>query len=361
MTSHNADFARFGIDPDDPLATNRLDRALFLSEQGVPDDDIRGDSSLRTLELRVWSRVFVGADDLMSIRDAAASLGSDPDEAARTSQLLGFASEHAAITREDAALISELETFAQLFGRAEGDQLIRLIGSSLARLAEALTTATRVTQETPMVRDGSYLDFLRAAAAAVADDFPRLAVMMDRILRYHILGLTMQSWSVDPDLTVMTMPRAVGFADMVGFTTRAGALSTSHLSAVIDAFEGRVSEAITLNGGRAVKFIGDEVFFAFTDADGACACALELLALAQDDAIPDVRVGMAYGDVVARGGDYFGPVVNLASRLVDVADSGTALVSEGLTQAALQHTFETMPASELKGVGDAVVFARLRS
>jgi adenylate cyclase len=42
-----------------------------------------------------------------------------------------------------------------------------------------------------------------------------------------------------------------------------------------------------------------------------------------------VRAGVAYGDVVLRLGDVFGPVVNIASRLTSVARPGTVLVDEG--------------------------------
>ena len=138
-------------------------------------------------------------------------------------------------------------------------------------------------------------------------------------------------------------------------------MSTRELTRVIDAFENHVSEAIALRGGRAVKFIGDEVFFSFVDPDAACACALDLLALADDDTMPDVRIGLAYGDVVARAGDYFGPVVNLASRLVDIAETGTALVSSGLAEHTTGSTFEMQEPRELKGVPGKVAYARLTS
>ena len=39
-----------------------------------------------------------------------------------------------------------------------------------------------------------------------------------------------------------------------------------------------------------------------------------------DELLPAVRIGMAYGPVLRVQGDYFGPTVNLASRLVGIAD-----------------------------------------
>jgi hypothetical protein len=56
------------------------------------------------------------------------------------------------------------------------------------------------------------------------------------------------------------------------------------------------------------------------------------LALAEtyrnDPALSDVRVGMATGTVLEREGDVYGPVVNLASRIVGIAYPGAVVVSE---------------------------------
>jgi class 3 adenylate cyclase len=42
---------------------------------------------------------------------------------------------------------------------------------------------------------------------------------------------------------------------------------------------------------------------------------------------------LAFGSVVAREGDYYGPVVNLAHRLVEIAYPGTVLASSELHDA----------------------------
>ena len=43
-----------------------------------------------------------------------------------------------------------------------------------------------------------------------------------------------------------------------------------------------------------------------------------------------VRAGVAFGPVLAQDGDYFGPPVNLAARLVSLAEPGGVLVDDGL-------------------------------
>ena len=83
-------------------------------------------------------------------------------------------------------------------------------------------------------------------------------------------------------------------------------------------------------GGRIIKNIGDEVLIVADDPAAAADIALGLTRRgAGDDSFPPVRAGLAYGDVVNRLGDVFGPVVNVASRLTSVARPGTVLVDEG--------------------------------
>jgi adenylate cyclase len=51
-------------------------------------------------------------------------------------------------------------------------------------------------------------------------------------------------------------------------------------------------------------------------------------AYADDDLLSDVRVGLACGPVLLRDGDYFGPTVNLAHRIVNIGNPGTVLLSD---------------------------------
>ena len=83
-----------------------------------------------------------------------------------------------------------------------------------------------------------------------------------------------------------------------------------------------------------MKTIGDEVMFVSESPAVAAQIALRLTERTGDDAVlPDARAGSAYGSVVAREGDYYGPIVNLAHRLVELAYPGTVLASDELHDA----------------------------
>ena len=47
-----------------------------------------------------------------------------------------------------------------------------------------------------------------------------------------------------------------------------------------------------------------------------------------DESLPSLRIGIAAGEVVTRDGDLFGPVVNLAARLVATASPDEIVVDD---------------------------------
>jgi len=78
--------------------------------------------------------------------------------------------------------------------------------------------------------------------------------------------------------------------------------------------------------------------FVVQTAESAAQIGLSLAeAYAGDDLLSDVRVALAIGPVLVKDGDFYGPVVNLASRLVGVAHPGTVLISDGFKEALEQE------------------------
>jgi adenylate cyclase len=124
---------------------------------------------------------------------------------------------------------------------------------------------------------------------------------------------------------------AVGFADLVGFTSLTREIGEAELGSLVERFESEASDIVAGAGGRVVKTIGDEVLFVADDPATSAEIGLQLSehAAAQDD-LPDLRVGMAYGTVLSRLGDVYGEPVNLASRLTSIARPGSVLVDREL-------------------------------
>jgi adenylate cyclase len=156
---------------------------------------------------------------------------------------------------------------------------------------------------------------------------------------------------------------AVGFVDLVGFTRISGSLQDDEFSRLLSRFESLASDIVTEAGGRVVKLIGDEAMFVGAAAQKATRGALELVAACEGNGLPAARAGLALGPLLARGGDYFGRAVNLASRLVNDAPPGGVLAEEQLVDAIREDptvTFEPLGRKPVRGLGEAKVW-RLHS
>ena len=154
---------------------------------------------------------------------------------------------------------------------------------------------------------------------------------------------------------------ALGFVDLVGSTSWAEGLSLRDQSLALSRFESAAWSSAVLAGGRVVKMIGDEVFFAAPTADAACRIGIEVCrAAALDPLLPPGRGAVGLGLVTPREGDYFGPLVNQVSRLVKVAPPDGLVVTEAAATALPvgQWLTEELAPQQLRGVDHPVqVFA----
>jgi len=94
-----------------------------------------------------------------------------------------------------------------------------------------------------------------------------------------------------------------------------------------------VRSAITDHHGTIVKSTGDGFHAAFDQVADAAAAACEaqknLAAYPWTETGPlHVRIGLHTGDAEARDGDYYGPAVNKAARIMSLAGGGQVLLSD---------------------------------
>lgn len=154
----------------------------------------------------------------------------------------------------------------------------------------------------------------------------------------------------------LPLERAVGFIDIISYTTRSADLTADQLSALVQGFEFAARDAIAANGARVVKTIGDAVLFVADDLAAGARVATSLIAVMAAKDLP-IRGSLVWGRVLSRSGDIFGPTVNLASRLGDVGDAGTILMDDvsaallGGDAEAEEFTLEPLPSVEVPGLG----------
>lgn len=201
--------------------------------------------------------------------------------------------------------------------------LVRTWGRSYARLAEWQTTLlTDVALEAD--------DPVAQLTSLAEQVLPRVESLQSYVWRRHLASAASRTLAVE-SVGSPAAPLAVCFVDIVGYTSRSKALSEAELVGWIEGFEDAATGVVADHGGRIIKNIGDEVLLVADSAAAAAEIALTMTARGSDpaDDFPEVRAGVAYGDVVSRLGDVFGETVNLAARLTSVARPGTVLVDRG--------------------------------
>jgi len=293
-------------------------------------------------------RVLLGRPASMGRREVSEGAGVEPVTARRFWHAMGFQ------VVEDEAMFTEadLEALKRVAGMISDEKVSEELAIGMTR-AFARTSDRLAVWQTQLVaesltaphseelegRDSRSVPEQQVAAdaavllATICDDIEPLLVY---VWRRHLTNAIARMLA-DADPTVHSDPsapiRVVGFADLVSFTSFVRRMSERQLARVVQRFELLASDVITEHGGRVIKTVGDEVLFVHTEAAAASAIALDLVdAMAEDDLLPPVRVGLAHGRVVSRLGDVFGLTVNKASRITAVTPSGHVYVDDDMAR-----------------------------
>lgn len=159
---------------------------------------------------------------------------------------------------------------------------------------------------------------------------------------------------------------AIMFTDIVGYT----ALTQHDEKQALRLLEAQwrlIRPVVSRHGGREIKTIGDGSLVEFDSALDASECAGEIQKVLGDhnrDASDKilVRIGVHVGDVVHKGKDVYGDAVNIASRIMPLAENGGAVISEQVyaqVRNKIPYRLEKMPAHRLKNVQYPVEVYRL--
>lgn len=283
-----------------------------------PDDDLEA--------------ALLGAPCELTRDEVAATTGVPELEARALWSALGFpvvAPGERAFTRRD---VDALRTALELRdgGLVDADTLLvlaRNMGQGMARMAEAQVDVFR-----ELAADLSVEQASETAAFSASEILPRLEQLVVHVWRRQFAAAAARAFAAASQEGQREV--AVGFVDLVDFTRSTQQWDSAMLERTLERFESRMSLRVAAAGGRVVKTLGDAVLFAADDPLHAVEVALDTVAAhAEDDELPDVRAGIAYGPVLERLGDVFGHPVNVASRLTDEARPRSVLVDERLAEA----------------------------
>jgi predicted ATPase/class 3 adenylate cyclase len=133
------------------------------------------------------------------------------------------------------------------------------------------------------------------------------------------------------------------FSDIEG-STRLWEQDPTRMRPAVACHDRVTRQAVERHRGRVVKSTGDGIHAVFDDAADAVAAALQMqLTLADPAATAGLelrlRCGLHVGADECRDGDFYGPAVNRAARIMSVAHGGQTLLS----QAVVDSVGERMP------------------
>jgi len=338
VSEHVDDLVAAGLyDPDDPAAAPRLELFVFLLDEvgaSIPEL-VRADEQGGLLSFAAFRTLRTGRDGL-TFAEAAERGDVDPEVALMLWRGAGFTDPRPFERRFGSQDVELFRLFALLATFVPQDQvlqLMRTMGETVGRLAEAEVAMLRSNIEAPLAQDRQFVEVARTYLEVAQAVFPRVADVIDTMHRHHLQAIGRRYSDVDaPTSALNVVQLAVGFADLAGYTGLWQKLEPHVLAVMLDRFEATTGDVIAAAGAKVVKRIGDAVMFV-TNAPGiACSLALDLLEACEAAGLPKLRVGIAFGDVMVRQGDFYGPIVNLAARLVSSAEAGTALTDVEMQQ-----------------------------
>jgi class 3 adenylate cyclase len=305
------------------------------------------------------SDMVLARADRYSLRELAAHAGVPLDAGVSLFHDLGVAvpdPDMPLFGEADARFVSGLSG-APDHGIARGAELLRVIAGSMDRIAEA---AVAIYVQGPEAdrrrRTASQLDCARASSGATELAL-HLGDALGAVFRHHMRQAVARQRVIQEGVTRRELARlAIGFVDLVGSTVLQAGLDIEALGEQVTRFETRAFDVTAAGGGRLVKVIGDEIMVAAADPVAGCNIVSELVQAFTDDGTQP-RAGLVFGEVLFRHGDYYGPVVNLAARLVDAAIPGEALVDASVVEAVKDDAgpvFEPAGRRMLKGFDEPV-------
>jgi adenylate cyclase len=331
------EYERRGLyDPAAPNAADRLALLEWLAGQGITVEQMVASNATNGLTALAGD-LAVRPEGGLTVAELAARAGIEVRLVERVLRAAGFPAfppDERFLSPRDVGTFELFTASVDLFGEPAILRFIRVAGTSMAQIAETAIWSFLTDVEGPMMEESRGELALAQANLTATRSLELLPQVMETLFRGHVEAAIRRSRVSRPSGVYDAAQLAVGFVDLVGFTSLSEQLPSSELARLVDEFEERAFDIVAQHDGRVVKLIGDEVMFVTLDPVAACAVALELVESFGGESNVTPRGGLAVGELLTRAGDYFGPVVNTASRIADLAVPSEILVTTELAEAA---------------------------
>jgi adenylate cyclase len=348
----------------------RLALLQELADQGVSIEELKRAVEENRLVLLPVERVFDSGTERYTARQIAERSGLEYDFLLRLRRAIGVPipddEDEAVYTDADLEAAKRAKTFLDAGLPEEGVlETSRLIGISMANLADANRDMVGEVFTQPGVDERELAMRYAAAAKTMA---PVLGDTLLQTYRIHLREAIRQAVITEAELAAGrvsgTDEITIAFADLVGFTRLGELLDIEQIGDLTGRLFELASDAAR-PPVRLVKMIGDAAMFASPQSEPLLGAVVGLVDAGGTEEIPPLRAGVARGQALGRGGDWYGRPVNLAARITNFARPDTVVVDQWVKDSIAQSNgrpfeFSFAGKRRFKGIEGEVPVHRVR-
>ena len=337
-----------------------------LADDGVTAEEMRDAVEEDRLALLATERLIEGEGRRYTAEEVAEESGVETDFLIRQRQALGLPApdpEARDFTEADLDAARRVKEFRAVGLPDDGLlEVARVMGMAMAQVAGATRTLTGETLMEPGLTE---LEISSRFEEATRRLVPMMGPLLDYTYRLHQRDQLRQTVLGREELKSGRPARSeitVCFADLVEFTKLGERLPMEELGALTGRL-GEMAREVASPPVQLVKLIGDAAMLVSTETDPLLDAALTLVESAEEEGegFPQLRAGVAHGEALPRGGDWYGHPVNLASRITDVARPSSVLCSAEVREAADGgYEWSGLRKRSLKGMSGRVELYRAR-
>jgi adenylate cyclase len=331
-----------------------------LRERGHSLEEIREATQSGRLAFGYIEDLFPQPDDAVTLETAAKETGLEPALIERIFTSMGFPNRVPdRLSGEDLQFLRyAAAVLAAGFPLVAFLQLVRVYGQALAQISDAEVRLFHLYVHEPLMRDGMEgLEIADEMEGLARELLPLASPIMDYVhqrylghfLEQDVIG-HMESELGDVDRQLGRLKVTIAFADLAGYTKMTEEQGDEEAVSAVERFIKAVETTLP-EDARIIKTIGDEVMVVGSDVASMTDWAVGFQGLYEERPLP--RIGLHFGEVVYRDGDYYGREVNLAARVAARAAGGEVLVTRPVVEGSGSHLeFDIIGEVRLKGFSE---------
>jgi adenylate cyclase len=339
-----------------------------LRKTGQPLEEIVNAAKDGRLALGGADALFAVENEQYTIKEAARAAGIKLAVAEQIWLSLGMSiqnTEH--VTEQDVEALKRVREVLDA-GVPLGAvlQIVRVAAKAFADIADAEARLMRMYVHEPLLQRGTEADKVsEVMGEMITNVLPHISPLFEYMHSRYLQGYAEQVQIENVQGTGVKQPHGrlnvvTCFVDIAGFTRFTEEMGVEKAFEQTDHLRQHIETTLP-DSARMVKLTGDGAMVVGSDPGELARWAVALSN--EDDHAFQLRIGMDFGEVLYRDGDYFGGTINMAARVLNRSDAGEVLatrwVKDEVNNRSFGLRFVSIGNVRLKGFDDVVELFRV--